>query len=148
MNRMHAIALCAIAVAAAPAIPAAGASNMSQVTTPSRNIGCIATKEGGWTLRCDIRAHSYPTPRAPKSCPLDYGDSMTLRRLGPARWTCHGDTALPPPNGAGFRTLAYGTVWKWGPFRCTSRQSGLSCVAASGYGFIMSKQMTKGTYRP
>lgn len=148
MNRLQAIAIAALAAAAVWMSPALGASDMAQVTTPSRNIGCIATKDGGWALRCDIREHSYPTPRRPKSCPLDYGDSMVLRRLGPARWACHGDTALPPPNGAGFRTLAYGTVWRWGPFRCESRTSGLSCVAMGGYGFIMSKQVTKGTYRP
>lgn len=137
-----------LALVVALSAPMAASARMVSVTTPSRNIGCIADDDGGYTLRCDIRTHTYVTPTRPARCDLDYGDSLTLRRLGPARWTCHGDTALPPPSGAGFRTLAYGSTWRWGPFRCTSRQSGLSCVSASGHGFVMSRQKAGPTYQP
>lgn len=147
MNRMQAVALGAIAAMAAAAAPALSAPDIAQVTTPSRNIGCVATRDGGWMLRCDIRSHTYPTPKRPRNCPLDYGDSMTLKRMWAAKWTCHGDTALPPPDGQGFRTLAYGSTWRWGPFTCTSRTIGLSCMSMSGYGFVMSKQSTRATYQ-
>lgn len=133
-------------VALAGSVTTASAK-MASVTTPSRNIGCIADDDGGYTLRCDIRTHSYATPKRPARCDLDYGDSLTLRRMWAARWTCHGDTALPPANGAGFKTLAYGTTWRWGPFRCTSRQSGLTCFSASGYGFVMSRQKAGPIYQ-
>lgn len=119
---------------------ASAAGTLSQFTTPSRNIGCIALSTSGvWDLRCDIREHSYRAPAQPSSCQEDYGDSLTLARTGRARWTCHGDTALPPANGYGFRTLRYGTSLRAGPFRCTSRVSGMTCTNASGKGFVISR---------
>ncbi len=128
--------------------PAGAAAVSAQITTPSRNIGCYASSSGGWYLRCDIRTHTYRTPARPTACDLEYGDSLSLRRQGPARWTCHGDTTLPPTTGSGFKTLAYGTRWRWGPFECRSETTGLRCVAPSGHGFVISKQRTAGTYSP
>lgn len=121
------------------------ANTLVQFTTPSRNIGCIALNtSGAWDLRCDIREHSYRAPAQPSSCQEDYGDSLTLARTGRARWTCHGDTALPPANGYGFRTLRYGNSLRTGPFRCTSRVSGMTCTNASGRGFVISRERAGG----
>ena len=122
----------------------ASASQIAQMTTPARNIGCIASKfDGKANLRCDIRSHTFVSPTQPKSCPLDYGDSFSLGATGAARWTCHGDTALPPPNGAGFTTVGYGRNWTWGPFTCQVRMTGVTCRNNSGKGFFLSKQAAR-----
>ena len=109
----------------------ASASQIAQMTTPARN------------MRCDIRSHTFVSPTQPKSCPLDYGDSFSLGATGAARWTCHGDTALPPPNGAGFTTVGYGRNWTWGPFTCQVRMTGVTCRNNSGKGFFLSKQAAR-----
>lgn len=116
------------------------AGDIDQITTPTRNIGCIATSiESVAVLRCDIRTSTYPRPKRPASCQLDYGDSLSLSETGRARWTCHGDTALPPPGGKGFRTIKYGATWEWGPFACTSRVTALECRSDGGHGFRLSR---------
>jgi hypothetical protein len=43
-------------------------------------------------------------------------------------------------NGTPERTLAYGTTFRRGYFRCTSRMSGLTCASTySGHGFFLSR---------
>jgi hypothetical protein len=119
---------------------AAVAGEVEQITTPTRNIGCIASEiDGDAVLRCDIRTFTYPRPKKPASCPLDYGDSLSLSESGRARWTCHGDTALPPPRGTGFRTIKYGATWQSGSFTCTSRVTALECRNDDGHGFRLSR---------
>jgi len=141
MNRSYIAGLAAIVAVGGVYGSASASDTLRQFDTPSHNIGCIASHmDGVWNLRCDIREHSYRAPVQPASCDLDYGDSLNLARTGRARWTCHGDTALPPPNGSGFRTIRYGTSWAWGPFRCTSRTSGMTCTNASRTGFVISRQ--------
>ena len=116
------------------------AGTLEQFTTPTRNIGCIASDiDGKAVLRCDIRTFTYPRPKKPANCPLDYGDSFSLGEEGRARWTCHGDTALPPPNGKGFQTIKYGATWESGPFTCTSRVTALECRNDDGHGFRLSR---------
>lgn len=72
--------------------------------TPSGNIGCIgeATRAHN-TVRCDIRSRSWSPPPRPASCGLDWGQGLTLDRVGRARFVCAGDTALNTG-----RVLAYG----------------------------------------
>lgn len=131
--------LVAAGVTLAVAAPAS-AGGIAQFTTPTRNVGCISSQvDGDPVLRCDIREFSYTPPRRPAGCALDFGDSFTLREDGPARWTCHGDTALPPPTGRGFRTIRYGTTWSAGPFSCTSRVTAMECRSDAGHGFRLSR---------
>ncbi len=114
------------------------------MTTPTRNIGCIGSKfDGKYHLRCDIRSHTFTAPHQPKSCPNEYGDSFTMAATGAARWTCHGDTALPSSNGRGFTTMRYGRDWAWGPFTCQVRLNGVTCRNTSGRGFFISKQAAR-----
>lgn len=116
------------------------AGGIEQFTTPTRNIGCIAsTIDGDAVLRCDIRTFTYQRPKRPANCQLDYGDSLSLGEQGRARWGCHGDTALPPLNGKGFRTLKYGATWESDPFTCTSRITALECRNEDGHGFRLSR---------
>ena len=139
-----AIVVSAAALAAATAGSAAASNQLAQMTTPTRNIGCIAsTSSGKARLRCDIRSHTFVPPQQPNSCDLDYGDSFSLGATGTARWMCHGDTALSGPGGKGFTTVAYGRNWKWGPFTCQVRLTGVTCRNSSGRGFFLSKQSAR-----
>lgn len=134
----------AVAITVASATGALGVSDIAQMTTPTRNIGCIGLKfDGKYTLRCDIRSHTFTSPKQPRACQEDYGDSFSLAATGEARWTCHGDTALPPPNGRGFTAVAYGQAWTWGPFTCWVRLTGITCRNRSAKGFFLSKQAAR-----
>jgi len=54
----------AVLAATLAATASAMAGGIEQFTTPSRNIGCIASEiEGEAVLRCDMRAAKYPKPR-------------------------------------------------------------------------------------
>jgi hypothetical protein len=129
----------AAAVALAVALPASGSTIVS-FRTPTGNIGCVfsAGLDGAEkpTVRCDIRSRLRPEPKAPKSCPLDYGDSIQVSRLGRAILVCHGDTAIDP----GSRVLQYGHTFRRDGLSCTSRFDGLTCSNRSGHGFFMSRQ--------
>jgi hypothetical protein len=100
---------------------------------PSKNISCAyITGFGPVTLRCDIFSGLRPEPRRP--CELDWtGISMGLRA---ARPQCAGDTVFDRKA----IVLAYGTVWKRGPFTCLSSRVGLSCANRAGHGFFLSKE--------
>ncbi len=138
LNRLL-LSLVAAAFALAVALPASG-STIASFRTPTGNIGCVfsAGLDGAEkpTIRCDIRSRLRPEPKAPKSCPLDYGDSIQVVRLGRAILVCHGDTAIDP----GSRVLQYGHTFRRDGLSCTSRFDGLTCSNRSGHGFFMSRQ--------
>ncbi len=119
---------------------AAGASTVVQFRTPSGNIGCAYSSglpgDEAPTVRCDIRSRLRPAPRQPRSCPLDYGDSIEISRTGAARLVCHGDTAIDP----GSRILAYGRTFQRGGLSCLSRSVGLRCANRNGHGFFLSRE--------
>jgi hypothetical protein len=129
------------AAAAALALVAAVASGSAQAAfasfrTPSGSIGCIYSS-GPAYLRCDIRSGLKPKPRRPAGCvDLEWGDSLSLARTGRAGIVCHGDTAIDP----GARILGYGKSWTRGPFTCTSRRAGLTCMNAADHGFFLSRE--------
>jgi hypothetical protein len=122
------------ALAATGGAPAAR-SGFASFRTPSGNIGCVYST-GPAYLRCDIRSGLEPKPSRPAGCDLDWGDSVSLARLGRTRVVCHGDTAILP----GSRILRYGHTWTRGPFTCVSRTNGLTCDNAAGRGFFLSRQ--------
>jgi hypothetical protein len=127
--------LTATAALAAAALPAA--TDASSFKTPSGNIGCLYTPASGSdsvSLRCDLASVSH-TPQRPASCKLSYGRAFFLYGTGKAKRGCVGDTVL----GSGS-VIKYGTTKRFGPFTCTSRQSGLSCHSHYGHGFTLSKQ--------
>lgn len=99
--------------------------------SPSGNIGCALSKTGA---RCDIAAKTWRPPPKPASCPVDWGNGLTVGRRGKGRYTCAGDTVL----GQG-RKLAYGRAVSAGRFRCISKKSGMLWVnRRSGHGFGLS----------
>ena len=122
-----------------PVANAAG-STVLLFRTPTGNIGCVFSSglpgAGPAAVRCDIRSGLRPRPSAPKSCPLDYGDSLSVSQRGRVSLVCHGDTALDPHS----RVLAYGHSFRRTGIECTSRFTGLTCSNESGHGFFLSRQ--------
>jgi len=118
----------------------AAASTVLLFRTPTGNIGCVFASglpgSGPPSVRCDIRSRLRPAPRQPKSCPLDYGDSLSVSQHGRAILVCHGDTAIDPHS----RVLAYGHVFRRAGVECTSRSTGLTCTNEDGHGFFLSRQ--------
>ncbi len=127
-------------IAAACVLPASSAlGTVVSFRTPSGNIGCVGeTARADNTVRCDIRLRNWSPPPRPRSCPLDWGQGLTLDRAGRARYVCAGDTALNTG-----RTLAYGTRRRIGGIVCVSRRTGLTCTNAAGHGFTMSRDRVR-----
>jgi hypothetical protein len=121
-----------VAAALALAVGAAQAAAYKGFETPSHNIGCILTEQ---TARCDIRDHSWPTPKKPKSCEFDYG-ALFIGKQGRGEFGCVSDSAM----GAG-PVLDYGEKVRKGRFVCTSEEAGVRCVnRRNGHGFFLSRQ--------
>ena len=84
----------AVAPAVAIAQPLLGAQ------TPSHNIFCLASPPGFTpgepaSVRCDIQKATSKPPRAPKSCPLSWGDAFVLYPTGAGQLLC---PATRPPT--------------------------------------------------
>jgi hypothetical protein len=111
--------LVAVAVLCAATAATAEARTRS-FHTPSGNIACLY-RSGGSVLRCDV--HSLN----------DTAFTLDRRHRGKR---VHVTDAVP----AG-RVLAYGRSVRLGPFRCTSRNTGLTCHSRpSGHGFALSRE--------
>jgi hypothetical protein len=138
VKQLLALALTGVSVLVV-ALPAS-ASTIVSFRTPTGNIGCVFSAgipgDEKPTVRCDIRSRLSPEPRAPKSCPLDYGDSIQVTRSGRAILVCHGDTAIDPRS----RVLQYGQTFRRDGLSCRSRFYGLTCSNQSRHGFFMSRQ--------
>lgn len=130
--------LTGLALAVGLLLPAAAPAKdvLKFFRTPSGNIGCLYSKSAGSRpfLRCDMREVAHPKPK-PASCEFDYGQSFGVSTKGRAHGLCVSDSAMDP----GASVLAYGRTRSFGPFTCTSRTSGLRCVAPSGHGFKLAK---------
>jgi uncharacterized protein len=114
---------------------AAGATSVgpSAFRSPSGNIGCVVS---GSYARCDIREHIWRAPQRPRSCGLDWGYALAIDRRSGGHFLCAGDTTL-----GAQAVLGYGRRSQRGPFRCTSRVTGMTCRNLhSGHGFSVSRQ--------
>ncbi len=123
-----------VAVAIALVVAGAAQARISTFKTPSGNIGCLYESSPAY-LRCDIRSGLVPKPSRPRSCDLDWGDSVSLGRNGGTKVVCHGDTVLS----SSAPVLRYGSTWTRGAFTCTSRRAGLTCENAADHGFFLSR---------
>lgn len=104
--------------------------------SPSGNIGCALSKQ---SVRCDVARKFWRPPPKPSSCPVDWGNGLTLGRQGKPRYTCAGDTVL----GQG-RKLAYGKSVSVGRFRCTSRKGAMRCInRRNNHGFALSRERAR-----
>jgi hypothetical protein len=115
---------------------AASANAFKGFESPSHNIGCIMAEQGA---RCDIRQHSWPLPKPPKSCEFDYGGSVFIGDRGRGEYGCVSDSAMDAGP-----VLPYGEKLRKGRFVCTSEEIGVRCVnRRSGHGFLLSRQRVK-----
>ncbi len=135
--RLLPLAVLALLASLVLAAPASAAFSFKAFHTPSGNITCVAAgnKATGkdFSLRCDIRSHTWKAPKQTKPCDAgDYGSSLGLTKRGRARFICVSDA--PPPS----KKLAYGKLWKFGPFSCRVRVSGLRCHNAAKHGWFLS----------
>ena len=131
MRATLAVGVAALLVAAAPA------SAATFFETPSHNIGCVISAKSG--PRCDIREHAWDPPPKPKSCPVDWGNGLTVGRRGFGRWVCAGDTVF-----GGKTVLGYGKSLQRGRFTCTSRRNGVRCVnTRNEHGFKLSRRLAR-----
>jgi len=108
--------------------------------TPGGNIGCAMLTGGSeGSVRCDIAHRRWKAPPKPRSCPLDYGNGLTVGNRGRAKFTCAGDTVL----GQG-KVLAVGRVARLGRFRCKSLRGAVRCVnRRTGHGFKLSRRVAR-----
>ena len=133
MRRAALLGLVVFLVSVEPA--AAAPLHSGSFHMPSRNVGCIYSPAAGGhaaSIRCDILSGLVPEPT--RACELDWtGLGMTGARR--ARPVCAGDTAYSTSS----PVLRYGRAWTRGPFRCTSRTTGLACSSRAGHGFKLAR---------
>jgi hypothetical protein len=117
-------------------LPAPAALAFKGFESPSGNIGCVMTEQGA---RCDIKDHSWPLPKAPKSCEFDYGGSLFVGARGRGSYGCVSDSAF----GAG-PILGYGESVRKARYRCTSEEVGIRCRnLRNGHGFLLSRERVR-----
>lgn len=103
-------------------------------SSPTKNIGCVVYK--GYA-RCDVAEHTWRAPHKPRSCHLDWGDGIFLKKK--PHWSCAGDTTL-----GSKKILQYGDSVRYGTHKCISRSTGMVCRnTRTGHGF----KVSRSTYR-
>ncbi len=129
-----ATAASAAPTAAAPSVVIATVSgNTTLFVTPSGNIACAVSGTGA---RCDIGDRSWTAPPKPASCPLDYGNGLSVSASG-AVVACAGDTLLHSTASV----LAYGHGIRNGQVQCVSQSAGVRCeYLPTGHGFTIAKE--------
>jgi len=129
-------ALGALVFAAAPALagpqvfPPNGGGQID-FATPSQNIGCIYTPQGGSGTY--VPADGGPELQCDRVLPTYL--RFTLSNSGAA--SVSGDVADASCCGSA-NILQYGSTWSEGPYVCKSSSSGLTCTRGS-HGFQISK---------
>ena len=125
MRRLVAVAVVGTAAAlASTSSAAADPPNWRHFQTPSKNIQCGAFRDGSgtWHLECRMFEPAWVY-------------SLSARGRPKRQRPCDPGAAAPYPK------LAYGMVWRRGPFRCKSRAVGLRCWSSlTGKGFLLSKE--------
>jgi hypothetical protein len=115
----------ALALIALLALPAAADARTRKFRTPSGNIPCLYSSSGGPGpfLRCDVLSLNdvgFRVDRTRRARRIRVTDSVFDRRAP---------------------VLRYGRSLVLGPFRCTSRRTGLTCNSTvSGHGFRLSRE--------
>ena len=127
----------AAALAACAVVLPASAAGTASFRTPSGLIYC-AYASGPTFLRCDTLYRTRFSGR--KRCRVgDYGQAFGMTPRGRARALCASDSTYNPRA----RVIRYGTVRRFGPYKCRSRRSGLTCKNERGHGWKLSRRHQK-----
>jgi hypothetical protein len=114
-------------------VPAAVSARVTYFHTPSKKVYCAYVSSPTRDLRCDTKYRIAPlgTYRCHDG---DWGQAIDMSPRSKAHGVCAGDTII----GTHGSTIPYGTTRHFGPFKCTSRTSGLTCTNAVGHGWLLS----------
>jgi hypothetical protein len=140
MARTSAALALALAVVVVWVVPAGATAGLTSFRTPSKNIYCAWEHSSGspQLLRCDVLKLTHQAPK-PRGCQFDAGSAFGMRTTGRASALCVSDSVFDPRA----RVLAYGKTRKFGPFRCSSKTTGLRCSNRSGHGFFLNRDRYK-----
>ena len=109
------------------ALPATAQAAIKTFRSPSGQIGCMY----------------YNDPDVPASVRCDWrggGDhAVVVERTGKGKHIRVTDTVMDPDA----KVLRYGTTRRYGPLRCTSRRTGITCRNRARHGFTVSIQAQK-----
>jgi hypothetical protein len=129
-------ALIGILILAAPAVQADGYG----FRTPSANIYCNGSLDGG-EISCTIVARSStPASPRPASCNGNWGHTFNLGRSGPATMVCNNYTLRPSTYSD---VAAYGSGGSFAEITCRSETTGLTCTNPQGRGFFLSRRQQR-----
>jgi hypothetical protein len=102
------------------------AARSSAFQSPSGNIRCVGETGGGqYYLRCNISDYDW-----------SYSEGCNGRAF---RMTGYSDVSCVSAGIRSGSTLRYGRSWYFGPFKCTSRTSGITCTNGAGHGWMLRK---------
>ncbi|HZR94126.1 MAG TPA: DUF6636 domain-containing protein [Gaiellaceae bacterium] len=146
MRAVLGLALVTAALAGAPQADA-GRVPLPGVVTPSGNIRCFYVPAKPAHLLCDVRRALYAQreqARCMARAGLDWhGWELYATRV--ATTVCSGGILYNSSrNVPRYRTLAYGSTWRFAAFTCTSRIAGLTCTTGTGHGIFLSRESWRG----
>lgn len=117
------------------ALPAA-AQDYITFQAPSGNIHCAISSWDPAEARCDIDEYTPSFPGHPDWCDGDYGFAFAVQTTGAGSPICASDTVRDPQA----PVLPYGRSIGMAGLTCSSAETGMTCVNASGHGFTLSRR--------
>jgi hypothetical protein len=113
------------------------------VVTPTGNIHCFYVPQSPPHLLCNIHKAAYST-REQDSCMARAGLDWHGWRLydrRPPETVCAGGILYNSNKYVPrYRRLGYGQTWRYGPFTCVSRRTGLTCSSRGGHVLFLSRE--------
>lgn len=144
-RRLFLPALILLAVWPTASAAAATTTQLPGVRTPSGNIRCLLLSGHSGPLLCTIDHAEYATRLqqrciAPGGAGVDW-HGFTLGPTGKGLVNCSGGILYnPSTQHPHYVTVAYGRMWRAGPFTCSSRRAGLTCHNGGGHGLFLSRE--------
>ncbi|MGI3168353.1 DUF6636 domain-containing protein [Pseudooceanicola sp. C21-150M6] len=118
-------------------LPGAALADGYGFRTPSGNIYCNGTVIDG-AIDCNIvEFNGAPLQPKPGNCNGIWGHTFEMDGTGPARMSC---SSYRPRKSTYTNIAGYGQSADFGPIRCTSEKTGLTCRNQSGHGFFLSRR--------
>jgi hypothetical protein len=108
-------------------VPATAEAGIKTFRSPSGQLGCMYYNDADVpaSVRCEWTGGN--------------DRAVVVERTGKGKRIRITDTVMDP----GARVLPYGTTRRYGPIRCTSRRSGITCKNRARHGFTVSVQAQK-----